>query len=133
MYNRINKIHREVLLLKIWMAHGDDYGEQIVSQLMSDSKLKFYQGDFFCFDNYAVCAEWKFGIVFYDAINTIFYIVLDDKIVDEFDGDIDELQMMFRDDFNLFSEFHNELFNSDIQKWLEKVKLINEDNNKWLH
>lgn len=119
--------------MKIWMTSADDYGEKIINQLMCDEKLKFYQGNFYCLNNYSLCAEWKYGIVLWDGVDYIFYISLTDELIKEFDGDIDELQAMFRDDFDLFDEFYNELFMNDFEGWIRKVWNLHEENKKWIH
>ena len=116
--------------MKIWVTYGEDYEDSIVSQLMSDEKLKFYQGEydyFFCLDDYAQCAIRKYEIKLIDGTNVLFYIVDDEE------ENREELMLMFEDDIRFLDSFYTDLFYENFDLWLEKVKGLIEINKKYLH
>jgi len=116
--------------MKIWVTYGEDNEDAVVSQLMSDEKLKFYQSEydyFFCLDDYASSAICKYKIKLIDGTDVLFYIVAGDE------EDTDELILMFRDDLRFLDSFYSDLFYCDFSAWLEKVKGLVEINKKYLH
>jgi hypothetical protein len=116
--------------MKIWVTYGEDYDDVVVSQLMSDEKLKFYQGEydyFFCLDDYAQCAIRKYKIKLTDGTDVLFYVVASDE------ENTDELILMFKDDIRFLDSFYNELFYYDFLAWLEKIKGLVEINKKYLN
>lgn len=113
--------------MKVWVAHVEEYENELVNQLLSSGKLKLLQGEFdylLTLDEYKLFAE-SYGLVLYPGVQMLFYIVA---------GDYEEEELyMFLDDMNMIDDFYSDLFVSDFERWLEKVKGLIEENKKWLN
>ena len=113
--------------MKLWVAHSWEYEDELVNQLLSSGKLKLLQGEFdylLTLDKYKLFAE-AHGLVLYPGVQMLFYIVA---------GDYEEEELlMFEDDFRFLDSFYDELFESDFESWLGKVKGLVEINKKYLH
>lgn len=115
--------------MKLWVCFGEDYSGEIVNQLMNDKNLKLIQRDceyFFCLDDYVVCVEFKHGVAMCEnGVESLFYCLNDEYDEEEF--------YMFRDDFRFMDWFYDELFYENFENWLSKVRILVDENKKYLH
>jgi lipopolysaccharide assembly outer membrane protein LptD (OstA) len=113
--------------MKLWISDAWEYEDELVNQLLLSGKLKLLQGEFdylLTLDKYKLFAE-SYGLVLYPGVQMLFYIVTRDYEEEEL--------YMFLDDMNMIEDFYSELFVSDFDRWLDKVRGLIEENKKWLH
>jgi hypothetical protein len=108
--------------MKIWYTYADEHKEELVNQLLMENKVKLLQGEY---DYLFTLDTESIGIVFYNGVDVLFYVLVDDYVEEEL--------LMFRDDFRLLDGFYNELFYCDFSAWLNKVRGLIEENKKWLN